>query len=82
MPAAYRSPYGPKFRPQLHIQGYPLRSLVPLAVGTAAFGGVAVGALLFFGSGIPRVQNDVLKKLPVIGGYWEGRELPASDNPF
>lgn len=49
-----------------------------LAAG--AFGAIAGGTVVFILEGVPRVQNDILKKLPLIGGYWTGREKPASDN--
>ncbi len=44
--------------------------------------GVAAGifALFFFGE-VPKVRNDILSKLPVIGEYWV-REIPPEDNPF
>lgn len=44
--------------------------------------GVAAGvfALFFFGE-VPRVRQDILSKVPVIGNYWV-REVPPEDNPF
>ncbi|KAK5633483.1 hypothetical protein RRF57_009197 [Xylaria bambusicola] len=49
------------------------------AVKSGAFGGVALFAVIFFASGIPRVQKDILQKIPVIGGHFI-KEIPASDN--
>lgn len=50
-------------------------------ISAAAFGGVALVAVLFFGEGIPRVQNDVLKKIPVVNEYWLSKKpVPASDS--
>jgi hypothetical protein len=47
----------------------------------AAFGVVAgTGALLFF-DGVPRVQKDILQKVPIIGSYFV-HEVPPEDNPF
>lgn len=43
------------------------------------FGGVAFFAVIFYASGIPRVQRDVLQKIPFIGGNFV-HEIPASDN--
>ncbi|KAA8903148.1 cytochrome b-c1 complex subunit 10 [Sphaerosporella brunnea] len=81
--AGYTSPFGPKMRPTLHVGGYPLKSLVPFGIAAGAFGGVALIGVLFLGEGIPRVQNDVLKNIPVIGAYWRNKKpIPASDNPF
>lgn len=58
---------------------------VPKAMryGTIAAGfGVSAGifALFFFGE-VPKVRNDILTKLPVIGEYWV-KEIPPEDNPF
>ncbi|CCX29986.1 cytochrome b-c1 complex subunit 10 [Pyronema domesticum] len=79
----YKSQFGPKMRPQLHIAGYPLKNLAHHGISAAAFGGVALVAVLFFGEGIPRVQNDVLKKIPVVNEYWLSKKpVPASDSPF
>lgn len=46
-----------------------------------AFGGVALFAVIFYASGIPRVQEDILKKIPGLRSYYE-KDVPASDNPF
>lgn len=51
--------------------------------GTIATGfSVATGifALFFFGE-VPKVRNDILSKMPVIGEYFV-REIPPEDNPF
>lgn len=44
--------------------------------------GVAAGifALFFFGE-IPKVRNDILSKMPLVGEYFV-REIPPEDNPF
>ena len=54
-----------------------------IAYGTVFAGfGVSAGifALFFFGE-VPKVRNDILVKIPVIGDYWV-REVPPEDNPF
>jgi Ubiquinol-cytochrome-c reductase complex subunit (QCR10) len=50
--------------------------------GIATGFGVSAGifALFFFGE-VPKVRNDILVKLPVIGDYFV-REVPPEDNPF
>lgn len=51
--------------------------------GTIASGfGVAAGvfALFFFGE-VPKVRNDILSKIPIVGDFWV-REVPPEDNPF
>ncbi|RYC53800.1 hypothetical protein CHU98_g12408 [Xylaria longipes] len=50
-------------------------------VKLGGFGGVALFAVIFFASGIPKVQRDILQKIPVIGDHYI-KEIPASDNPF
>ncbi|RYP80261.1 hypothetical protein DL769_002563 [Monosporascus sp. CRB-8-3] len=77
----YKSPYGPKYHYQPHIAGLSLKQLRTLGMNTAAFGGVALFGVLYYASGIPRVQRDILQKLPVIGNNFV-HEIPASDNPF
>ena len=44
--------------------------------------GVSAGifALLFFDE-VPRVRQDILRKVPIIGNYFV-REVPPEDNPF
>jgi hypothetical protein len=51
--------------------------------GTIATGfGVSAGIFaLFFLGEVPRVRNDILSKVPVIGDYFI-REIPPEDNPF
>lgn len=46
---------------------------------TGAFGGVALFAVIFYASGIPKLQHDILQKIPFIGNYYI-KEIPASDN--
>ncbi|KAJ9628241.1 hypothetical protein H2204_009501 [Knufia peltigerae] len=77
----YISPYGPKTKHIPNLMGLSFPKL--LRYGTIASGfGVAAGtfALFFFGE-VPKVRNDILSKVPVIGEYWV-REVPPEDNPF
>jgi hypothetical protein len=58
---------------------------IPKAVryGSIAAGfGVSAGifAIFFFGE-VPKVRNDILVKVPIIGPYFV-REIPPEDNPF
>ncbi|KAI0537090.1 ubiquinol-cytochrome-c reductase complex subunit-domain-containing protein [Xylaria digitata] len=78
---SYKSPYGPKYHFQPHIAGWTPKQLTGLAVRSGAFGGVALFAVIYFASGIPRVQQDILQKIPFIGDHFI-KEIPASDNPF
>ncbi|KAI1364603.1 ubiquinol-cytochrome-c reductase complex subunit-domain-containing protein [Xylaria arbuscula] len=78
---SYKSPYGPKYHYQPHFAGFTASQATKLAVKMGAFGGVALFGVIFFASGIPRVQRDILQKIPVIGNHYI-KEIPASDNPF
>ncbi|KFH41818.1 hypothetical protein ACRE_074670 [Hapsidospora chrysogenum ATCC 11550] len=50
-------------------------------IKTAAFGGSLGFAALFFASGIPRVQKDILQGIPIVG-KWFHKEVHPADNPF
>ncbi|KAI0161898.1 ubiquinol-cytochrome-c reductase complex subunit-domain-containing protein [Hypoxylon sp. FL1284] len=78
---AYKSPYGPKYHYQPNVGGWTMKQLAGLGLKTGAFGGVALFAVIFYASGIPRVKQDILQKVPFIGGYFV-KEIPPSDNPF
>ncbi|KAI3318729.1 ubiquinol-cytochrome-c reductase complex subunit-domain-containing protein [Xylariaceae sp. AK1471] len=78
---SYKSPYGPKYHYQPNIAGWSLKELTRLGMKSGAFGGVALFAVIYYASGIPRVQQDILQKIPFIGRYYI-KETPASDNPF
>ena len=47
------------------------------------WGGAAVGGLLLLGNKIPVVKDDILKKIPLVRGYFiEQDNIPDSDKPF
>ncbi|KAJ4390145.1 hypothetical protein N0V93_007619 [Gnomoniopsis smithogilvyi] len=77
----YRSPYGPKYNFQPHVAGMTPKQILTLGMKAAGFGGVALFGVIFYASGIPRLQRDVLQKIPFIGGYFVN-EIPPEDNPF
>ncbi|KAK4238680.1 ubiquinol-cytochrome-c reductase complex subunit-domain-containing protein [Achaetomium macrosporum] len=77
----YKSPYGPKYYYQPQIAGITTQRLLKEGVKAGMFGGVALFAVIFYASGIPRIQRDILQKVPFIGHYFI-HEIPASDNPF
>ncbi|KAL2129632.1 hypothetical protein VTI74DRAFT_7513 [Chaetomium olivicolor] len=77
----YKSPYGPKYYYQSHIAGITQKTLINTGVKAGMFGGVALFAVIFYASGIPRIQKDILQKVPFIGKRFI-HEIPASDNPF
>ncbi|CAN8102067.1 unnamed protein product [Discula destructiva] len=77
----YKSPYGPKYNPQPHVGSLTGKQIVPLGVKLAGFGGVALFAVIFYTSSIPKLQRDVLQKVPFVGSYFVN-EVPPEDNPF
>jgi len=85
----YRSPYGPRYKYQPRFYSTKFDTLFTLekamrwGQATAVWGGCALVALLLVGNKIPVVKNDVLKKIPVIGGYFiKQDDIPDSDKPF
>jgi Ubiquinol-cytochrome-c reductase complex subunit (QCR10) len=47
------------------------------------WGGGAIVALLLIGNKIPVVKDDILKKIPLVRGYFiEQDNIPDSDKPF
>jgi len=77
----YRSPYGPKYTVQKNLHGWTLKSATKLGLTLGGFGGAAGIFALFFFSDIPRVRNDIMINLPIIGQHFV-KEIPPSDNPF
>ncbi|KAI1815846.1 ubiquinol-cytochrome-c reductase complex subunit-domain-containing protein [Poronia punctata] len=78
---SYRSPYGPKYHIRPHVAGMSFPQLTSLGIKSAGFGAVALFGVIFYASGIPRLQQDILQKVPFLGGHFI-KEIPASDNPF
>ncbi|KAK8127328.1 hypothetical protein PG984_008436 [Apiospora sp. TS-2023a] len=78
---SYKSPYGPKYHYQPNVAGWTPKQFTQLGMKAGAFGGVALFAVIFYASGIPRVQNDILMKIPGLRNYYI-KDIPASDNPF
>ncbi|KAL2121391.1 hypothetical protein VTJ04DRAFT_5418 [Mycothermus thermophilus] len=78
---AYQSPHGPKYYFQTQVAGITTQTLIKTGIKTGLFGGVGLFTLIYFASGLPRVRQDILQKLPLIGDKFK-KEIPASDNPF
>ncbi|GFF49620.1 hypothetical protein IFM58399_10199 [Aspergillus lentulus] len=78
---AYRSPFAPKYYVPAHFGGVSVNMATKYATIASTFG-VAAGtfALFFFGE-VPRVRNDILRKVPFLDEYFD-RSIPAEDNPF
>jgi hypothetical protein len=47
----------------------------------AMYGAPAAVGVLLFANGIPRVQRDILQKIPILGGFFR-KEVHPADNPF
>jgi hypothetical protein len=45
------------------------------------FGGAAGFFALFMFAEVPRVREDIMKKIPILGSYFNV-EIPPEDNPF
>jgi len=85
----YRSPYGPKYKtqPRLFSTKFSTLFTVEKAIrwggSLAVWGGAAGIALLLVGNKIPVVKNDILKKIPIVRGYFiEQDNIPDCDKPF
>ncbi|KAK3312363.1 ubiquinol-cytochrome-c reductase complex subunit-domain-containing protein [Apodospora peruviana] len=79
----YKSKYGPKYHYTPHVGGITFKKLLTHTPTAGYFGGVALFAVIFFASGIPRIQNDILKKVPGLASYYDKIQyIPPSDNPF
>ncbi|KAG8624193.1 hypothetical protein KVT40_009169 [Elsinoe batatas] len=77
----YKSKYGPDYKIGRNFHGIDIRRASRFALTAGGFAGVAgVFALFLFGE-VPKVRNDILSKLPIIGDYYI-RETPPEDNPF
>uniref|UniRef100_L2GI32 Alpha-glucosyltransferase alg-10 n=1 Tax=Colletotrichum fructicola (strain Nara gc5) TaxID=1213859 RepID=L2GI32_COLFN len=50
-------------------------------VRAGGFGAAAGIAALFYTSGIPRIQKDILQKIPILGNQFV-KEVHPADNPF
>ncbi|KAH7412599.1 ubiquinol-cytochrome-c reductase complex subunit-domain-containing protein [Cadophora sp. MPI-SDFR-AT-0126] len=77
--ATYRSPYGPKYNTQRNFHGWTLKHATRLGMTLGAFGGVAGVFAVFFFAEVPKVRNDIMVKVPIIGQHFV-KEIPASDN--
>ncbi|KAK0669294.1 ubiquinol-cytochrome-c reductase complex subunit-domain-containing protein [Cercophora samala] len=81
----YKSPYGPKYQYQPHVGTITAKTVTNFGVKAGLFGGVALFGVIFLASGVPKVYNDVLGNIPVVGAslqnYFTKKVHPA-DNPF
>ncbi|QVM09608.1 hypothetical protein D8B26_004263 [Coccidioides posadasii str. Silveira] len=77
----YRSPYAPRYSIPLHFKGFTLAHATKFGSIASGFGVAAGIFAVFFLGDVPRVREDILMNIPVIGSYWE-RHIAPEDNPF
>ncbi|EMF15412.1 uncharacterized protein SEPMUDRAFT_80090 [Sphaerulina musiva SO2202] len=77
----YKSPHGPQYKIKPHVFGMDAGKGYYYASIAAGFG-VAAGtfAIMFFDS-VPKVKEDILKKVPFIASFYT-TEIAPEDNPF
>ncbi|EXM00275.1 hypothetical protein FOIG_08258 [Fusarium odoratissimum NRRL 54006] len=75
----FKSNYGPKYHPQPNVAGITPQSAFRIGSRLAMYGAPAAVAVLLFANGIPRVQRDVLQKIPFLGNYFR-KEIHPADN--
>ncbi|EME47205.1 hypothetical protein DOTSEDRAFT_69227 [Dothistroma septosporum NZE10] len=78
---AYQSPYGPKYTRTVNFYGVGLQGLARAGLLAGGFGASAAVFALFFFDGVPRVQKDIIQKIPFVGKFFV-HEIPPEDNPF
>ncbi|CAL3969874.1 unnamed protein product [Diplocarpon coronariae] len=62
-----------------NINGWTIKQATKLGATLGAFGGVAGVFAIFFFAEVPKVRNDIMVKIPIIGQHFI-KEIPASDN--
>ncbi|KAF2878337.1 ubiquinol-cytochrome-c reductase complex subunit-domain-containing protein [Massariosphaeria phaeospora] len=78
---AYRSPFGPQYKVPFNYHGLTSKGLMRYGTLAGGFGGVAGIFALFFFAEVPKVRDDIMKKVPVIGSFFI-KEIAPEDNPF
>ncbi|KAF9773158.1 glucosyltransferase [Fusarium sp. DS 682] len=79
--AEFKSNYGPKYQPQPNIAGITPEAAFRLGPRLAMYSVPAAIGVLLFANGIPRVQRDILQKIPFLGNYFR-KEIHPADNRF
>ncbi|KAJ4308737.1 hypothetical protein N0V84_011926 [Fusarium piperis] len=69
------------YQSQPNLAGFTIQSATRIGTRLAFYGAPAVVGVLLFANGIPRVQRDILQKIPVLGDYFR-TEIHPADNPF
>ncbi|EMC96305.1 hypothetical protein BAUCODRAFT_156498 [Baudoinia panamericana UAMH 10762] len=78
---SFKSQFGPEYKIGWHAYGLNMTQATRY-MSLAAGMGISLGIFgIFFLDAVPRVQRDILQKLPFIGSYFV-HEVPPEDNPF
>ncbi|EFR00049.1 hypothetical protein MGYG_03055 [Nannizzia gypsea CBS 118893] len=78
---SYRSPYAPKYTVPTKVAGFTVTQGMRMMPMAAALGTATGIFAVFFLGDTPRVREDILMNIPLIGSYWE-RSIAPEDNPF
>ncbi|KAL1587817.1 hypothetical protein WHR41_03475 [Cladosporium halotolerans] len=79
---SFKSQYGPNYSiPKVKLGRFTPAALTRMGPIGAAFGVSAGIFAIFFFDGIPRVQADILQKIPFVGEFYHN-EIAPEDNPF
>ncbi|OAL64509.1 autophagy protein Apg5 [Trichophyton rubrum] len=76
---SYRSPFAPKYTVPTKIAGLTttqVMRLMPMATTMGAATGIFA---IFFLGDVPRIREDILMNIPIIGSYWD-RLIAPEDN--
>ncbi|KPM45385.1 hypothetical protein AK830_g1196 [Neonectria ditissima] len=79
--AEFKSSFGPKYQAQPSFLGFTAQSAFRVGSRLAMYGAPAAVGVLLFASGIPRVQRDILHKIPFVADFFK-KEIHPADNPF
>lgn len=71
----------PRYTIPKNYHGLTLNQAAKYGVLAAGFGGVAGFFALFFFAEVPKVRDDIMKKIPVLDKFFTN-EIPPEDNPF
>ncbi|PBP20347.1 hypothetical protein BUE80_DR008866 [Diplocarpon rosae] len=68
-----------RYKLNRNINGWTIKQATKLGATLGAFGGVAGVFAIFFFAEIPKVRNDIMVNIPIIGQHFI-KEIPPSDN--
>ncbi|KAF2742924.1 hypothetical protein M011DRAFT_529496 [Sporormia fimetaria CBS 119925] len=78
---AYKSPFAPQYKTVPHFHGITVKTAIRYGTLLGGFGGVAGIFALFFFAEVPRVRDDIMKKIPILDKIFT-KEIAPEDNPF